>query len=82
MAYGAIPSLPGPWRQLGNSVVFAGENSTVGRELFIDRFGEPPVAPVITGPSAITPSLRPTVTWNAVGSVTEYDIWIKAALNN
>ena len=81
MPYGTIPNGTAPngsktWIPLENSVVFAGEDSTVGREMFVVRFGTPPAAPVITAPVAVTSSLRPTVTWNAVGAITKYEIWI------
>ena len=62
--------------QLGNSLVFLAENATVGRELFIFHTGDQPAAPVITGPTGNNSSLRPTVTWTAVGNATEYEVWI------
>jgi ELWxxDGT repeat protein len=33
--------------------------------------------PGITGPSAVTQAIRPTITWNAVSGATEYEIWVK-----
>lgn len=62
--------------QLGSSLVFLGQNTTVGREMFIFHTGEQPAAPVITGPTGNISSLRPTVTWTAVGTATEYEVWI------
>ena len=34
-------------------------------------------APIITGPLAVTPSLRPTITWSPVAGADRYEIWIK-----
>ena len=32
--------------------------------------------PVITGPDAATPNLRPTMAWTAVAGATEYELWV------
>ena len=75
---GTTPTnLPDGFAPLGSGLLFAAQNSTTPRSLFVLSFGEQPSAPVITGPTAVTSSLRPTVTWNAVGTATEYEIWIK-----
>jgi ELWxxDGT repeat protein len=62
--------------QHGNTLIFAAENASVGRELFILQLQVRPLAPVLTGPASVSGSLRPTVTWNAVGTATEYEVWI------
>lgn len=45
-------------------------NGTVGVEV-LDH--EPPV---ITGPTATTPSSKPRITWNALSGALRYDVWI------
>ncbi len=70
-------TVPSSFVALGNNLIFAAENATVGREPFIYRSGDRPAAPVITGPDAVNTSLRPTVTWNAVAGATDYEVWIK-----
>ena len=82
VSIGLAPDLPALPVALGNSEIFAGENSTVGRELFIARFGVAPATPVVTGPAAVTANLRPTVTWNAVPGVTSYEVWIRNTSTN
>ncbi|MEJ7592675.1 MAG: ELWxxDGT repeat protein, partial [Planctomycetaceae bacterium] len=82
MPIGAAPISPAFPVALGNSEIFAGENSTVGRELFIARIGIAPATPVVTGPVAVTKNLRPTVTWNAVPGVTKYEVWIRNTSTN
>jgi ELWxxDGT repeat protein len=62
--------------QHGDTLTFAAENASVGRELFILQLQVRPPAPVITGPTGVSSSLRPTVTWNAVEGATEYEVWI------
>ena len=32
--------------------------------------------PVITGPPAVTPYQRPTITWTAVNGALQYEVWI------
>ena len=38
--------------------------------------------PVITGPPAVTPYQRPTITWTAVNGATQYQVWIRNASTN
>ena len=70
-------TLPNSLVALGNNLIFAAQNGTVGRELFIFRNGDRPQRPVITAPSGVVSSLRPTVSWNAVPGSADYEIWIR-----
>ncbi len=50
--------------------------------MFILRVGTQPAAPVLTGPASVTASLRPAITWNAVGTSIEYEVWINNRSTN
>jgi len=79
---GPAPNSPAFPVALGNSEIFAGEDASSGREPFIARFGVTPATPVVTGPVGTTANLRPTVTWNAVPGVTNYEVWIRNKSTN
>ena len=65
------------FRTLGNKLIFAAENATVGRELFVFTLDVTPAVPVLTSPGAVTSELRPVFSWTAVAGATQYEIWIK-----
>ena len=77
-----VVNLANNFVKLGTSALFAAENTSVGREMFILRVGTQPAAPVLTGPASVTASLRPAITWNAVGTSTEYEVWINNRSTN
>lgn len=76
-ATGVSVSIPDSYTTLGNLLIFAAQNSTVGRELFVLRQGDRLATPQLTGPQSTSSSLRPTVTWDAVPNATNYEVWIR-----
>lgn len=67
---------PGRMVPLQNSFVFYGGTLEKGREPQILRIGETPASPAIVAMAATTTSQRPTISWNSVGTNTDYDVWI------